>query len=142
MTPPARTQLLTLTVSALLTLMPATALADAPEVRPTQVARHELWLSLSATFLLGGIAGSFALKAAALDDRVALLPRALAERPELQEDAVSARRLAWGFGSAASLVALTSVLIWIYQPALPDQPATISPVVSAGQLGVNYHARF
>jgi hypothetical protein len=132
--------LLVLTLS--LSTVSTTARADDVEHRPTQLARHELWLSWSATLLLGSIAGSFALKAAALDDRVEALPRNVRERPEAQDDALDAWRWAWGFGSAASLMAVTSVFVWIYQPALPEQPATVTPVVGAHELGLKYHARF
>lgn len=128
-----------LTAAALLCFHAGIARAD----EPTQLARHELWLSWSATLLLGGIAGSFALKAAALDERVEALPRNVSERPEVQLDAVNAWRWTYGFASAASLMAVTSVLVWIYQPALPDQPSTvITPVVSVQQLGLNYSSRF
>jgi hypothetical protein len=130
-------------LAALLAIQPGAALAEDQVVSKAQLARHELWLSWSATLVLGSIAGSFALKVAALNDRIDLLPRNTIERPDLQDDAVSARRLAWGFGSAASLLALTSVLIWVYQPELPDQPsAALTPVVSAEQLGVRCHGRF
>jgi hypothetical protein len=129
-------------------LEPLAARADEPSPRSSQpqVVRHELWLSASATLLLGGIAGSFALKAAALHDRIDLLPLATRERYALQEDAVSARRLAWGFGAGASLMALTSLLVLLYQPNLPDAPPVatpiVSPVLAAGQLGVNCHGQF
>ncbi|HET8934842.1 MAG TPA: hypothetical protein VFN67_15435 [Polyangiales bacterium] len=119
-----------------------TARAEDAERPPTQFSRHELWLSWSATLLLAGIAGSFALKAAALDERVEALPRNVRERPEAQEDAVNAWRWTYGFGSAASLMAVTSVLVWIYQPALPDQPSAVTPVVGVNQVGLNYHGRF
>ena len=120
----------------------ATARAEEPERRHLQLARHELWLSWSATLLLGGIAGSFALKAAALDERVEALPRNVRERPEVEEDAVNAWRWTYGFASAASLMAVTSVLVWIYQPALPDHPSAVTPVVGVNQVGLNYHGRF
>lgn len=139
MTPRART-LLVLTLS--LSTVIATARADDVEHRPTQLARHELWLSWSATLLLGSIAGSFALKAAALDERVEALPRNVQERPEAQDDALNAWRWAWGFGSAASLMAVTSVFVWIYQPALPAPAPKITPVLSVNQVGLNYHGRF
>jgi hypothetical protein len=128
-----------LCMATVLSVHPAAALAQ----ERASSARHELWLSWSATLLLGSIAGSFALKAAALDDRVDLLPRNTRERPDAQEDSVSAHRLAWGFGSAASLMAVTSVLIWVYQPSLPAEPGpALTPVLSASQLGVTYHGRF
>jgi hypothetical protein len=112
----------------------------------SQVARTELWLSLSATLLLGGIAGSFALKSAALEDRMALLLPGGREIFDLQEDALGARRLATGFGAAASLMALTSLLLLLYQPAgedkAPDTTPVINPVLSANQLGVSCSGRF
>jgi hypothetical protein len=131
-----------------LVLNPPAVRADEPSVRSSQpqVARHELWLSASATLLLGGITGSFVLKAAALHDRIDLLPLNPRERFTLQEDAVSARRWAWGFGAGASLMALTSLLVLLYQPSLPDGPPAampvVSPVLAAGQLGVTCHGRF
>lgn len=111
-----------------------------------QAARHELWFSLSATLLLGGIAGSFALKAAALDDRIELVRPGTREPFDLQEDALSARRWAWGFGAGASLMAVTSLLVWLYQPAItdraPDTAPVVNPVLSANGLGIDCRGRF
>jgi hypothetical protein len=108
--------------------------------------RTELWLSLSATLVLGGIAGSFALKSAALDDRIGLLLPGEPEIHELEEDALAARRWAWGFGAGASLMAVTSLLVLLYQPALaetaPKTAPVLNPVLSANQLGLQYRGRF
>jgi hypothetical protein len=124
--------------------MTRTARAQEPLQSPQpQAARYELWLSLSATLLLAGTAGSFALKQAALYDRIALLGPNIVESPRLQEDAVSAERLAWGFGAAASLMAVTSILLLIDQPAAPnDATPTVAPVFSNNQLGVRYQQTF
>jgi len=132
-------------VIALVLLLFVSGTARAQE-RP-QVARTELWLSLSATLILGGITGSYALRAAAVDDRMAFL---LAGEPEifrLQEDALQARRLAWGFGAGASLMALTSLLVLLYQPALDadkarDSAPVVNPVLSANQIGLDCRGRF
>jgi hypothetical protein len=130
------------------TLLAINPLAAQAQERP-RIERTELWLSLSATLVLGGIAGSFALKSAALEDRIGLLLRGEAETYELQEDALNARRWAWGFGAGASLMAVTSLLVLLYQPALTDKadkpPRTapvVNPVLSANQLGLQYRGRF
>lgn len=115
------------------------------EERP-QTPRTELWLSVSATLILGGIAGSYALRAAAVDDRIGLLLPGEPEIFRLQEDALAARKLAWGFGAGASLMAVTTLLVLLYQPALADKtPGTapvVNPVLSANQIGVDCRGRF
>jgi hypothetical protein len=116
---------------AVISLLIAASPASADDV---QQARRELWLSLSATLLVGGIAGSFALKVAALNDRYANLPLISRERPQLQDDILATERLAWGFGTAASLLAVTTVFVWVYQP--------VTPVVGVGELGVRYRGQF
>lgn len=115
--------------------------AGAQERRPEpRAARNELWLSLSATVLLGGIAGSFALKAAALEDRIELVAPGTRELFQLEEDALNARRWAWGFGTGASLMAVTSLLVLLYQPAHTD--TAVGPVLSANGLGIDCRGRF
>jgi hypothetical protein len=130
---------------ALVLIGPLTARAEERRLQP-QLERTELWLSVSATLILGGIAGSFALKSAALNDRIGLLLPGEPEVHELEEDALEARRWAWGFGAGASLMAVTSLLVLLYQPALADDaPKTapvLNPVLSANQLGLQYRGRF
>jgi hypothetical protein len=125
-----------------LLLQPLTAHA---EERP-QVERTELWLSLSATLILGGVAGSYALKAAALEDRIALLLPGEPEIFDRQEDALQARRWSWGFGAGASLMALTTLLVLLHQPASGDKQRddapVVNPVLSTKELGVEYRATF
>lgn len=120
-------------------------LAARAEERP-QNARTELWLSVSATLILGGIAGSYALRSAALDDRIALLLTGEPERYRLEEDALAARRFAWGFGAGASLMAVTTLLVLLYQPALDDKShettPVVNPVLSANQIGLDCRGRF
>lgn len=115
------------------------------EERP-QTARTELWLSVSATLILGGIAGSYALRAAAVDDRIARLLPGEPETYRLQEDALEARRFFWGFGAGASLMAVTSLLVLLYQPALadetPDTTPVVNPVLSVSQIGLDCRGRF
>jgi hypothetical protein len=124
-------------------LQPIAVRAD--ELRP-QLARTELWLSVSATLILGGLSGSYALRAAGIDDRIAILAPAEPEIHRLEEDALQARRLAWGFGAGASLMALTTLFVLLYQPALddkaPDSAPTVNPVLSAHEVGLHYHSRF
>jgi hypothetical protein len=119
---------------------------SAPSSSHTILARHELWLSLSATLLTAAITGTYGLKVAALNDRIDSLASGSSERPQLAQDAVQARRLAWGFGSAASLFAITSVLVILFQPGHSDdepKPAPqLLPAFGAGTLGVHYARRF
>lgn len=128
-------------LSLMLWVQPLAARAQEP-----QSARTELWLSLSATMVLGGIAGSFALRSAALDDRMRLLAPGDPESFRLQEDALQARRWLWGFGAGAGLMAVTSLLVWLYQPTAeapaPDAQPAVNPVLSAHELGVQYRSRF
>ena len=132
-------------LTVLLLLAPLSARADERGLQP-QATRTELWLSVSATLILGGIAGSYALRAAAVDDRVAQLLLANPQIPRLQEDALEARRFAWGFGAGASLMALTSLLVLLYQPTLsddaPDTTPVVNPVLSVNQIGVDCRGRF
>ena len=103
---------------------------------------------MSATLILGGIAGSYALRSAALDDRIARLLTGEPERYRLEEDALAASRFAWGFGAGASLMAVTTLLVLLYQPALEDKDKTpdtrpvVNPVLSANQIGVDCRGRF
>jgi hypothetical protein len=125
-----------------LVALPAGARAQA---RP-ETARTELWLSVSATMILGGIAGSYALRSAALDDRIALLLPGEPEISRLEQDALKARRFAWGFGAGASLMAVTTLLVLLYLPGLddktPDATPVVNPVLSANQIGVDCRGRF
>jgi hypothetical protein len=102
-------------------------------------ARRELWLSLSATLLTAGITGSYALKVAALRDRMDLLVAGANERPQLAQDAVNARRLAWGFGTAASLFAITTVMVIAFQPGRQTE---VAPVLGVSEMGVRYSGKF
>lgn len=115
--------------------------ADEAEVAtsPGLFARHELWLSLSATLLTAGITGSYALKVAALSDRMDRLVLASTERPQLAQDVVNARRLAWGFGTAASLFAVTTVMVLVFQPGRQTE---VAPVLGVGGMGVRYSGKF
>lgn len=101
------------------------ATADAPSRAP--VARYELWLAVSATLLSAGLAGTYALKVAALHDRADTLPINSPERPALERDAADARRYAYGLGAVASLLTLTSALLLIYQPSSDAAPAISKP---------------
>lgn len=131
-------------VFAVVLLLMATGTARAEE--RTQTARTELWLSVSATLVLGGIAGSYALRSAALDDRIERLLTGEPERYRLEQDALEASRFAWGFGAGASLMAVTTLLVLLYQPALdekaPDARPIVNPVLSANQIGVDCRGRF
>lgn len=110
--------------------------------RQSLLSRHELWLSLSATLLTAGITGSYALKVAALNDRIAALPADSLEPPQLAQDALRARRLVWGFGTAASLFAITTLLVVVFQPGVVDSAPQLGPTLGLGELGVSYHRRF
>jgi hypothetical protein len=127
-------------------LVTGTAQADEPARSPTLLARHELWLSLSATLLTAGITGSYALKVAALNDRTAALMPKSTEGPQLAQQVVNARRVAWGFGSAAALFAITSLLVIVFQPGVsqaePRPVEELAPAIGAGELGVHYQRRF
>jgi hypothetical protein len=111
-------------------------------LRVRQAARTELWLALSATLITAAATGAFALKVAALHDRKATLPENSPERPVLDQQVVDARRYAFGFGTMASLLTLTSVLVLLSQPGPPDATdattgtATLTPTLSSQHVGV------
>jgi len=82
-----------------------------------------------------------------LHDRADILPLGSPERPALDRDAADARRYAFGFGAVASLLAVTSALLLLFQPASGDatsagetahtHPSTqLTPTLGKSHVGV------
>lgn len=120
--------------------------AQASEPSARQAARHELWLSLSASLITASVAGGFALKVAALHDRAAGLPSNSPELPAVKQQATDAERYAYGFGVGAALLTLTSLVLLLYQPGPTDasyvDTARLTPVVGPRHLGLVCRTQF
>jgi hypothetical protein len=129
-------------LSLVIGLWPAHAVR-ADEVSPdsSKTYRDALWVTGSGALLGASLAGMFALKSEALNDRAASLLPGTAEVPGLERDARTAAHLALGFGVGALLFGAASVVLLVEGPSLfaaPSGKSALTPTLGPGSAGVRW----